>query len=201
MPSTAGSAPTPVAAAASSTVYRISSGDTIEVAVFQVPDLNRTVEVDGAGNINLPLIGATPAAGKMVRDLESDIARRLGARYLQSPQVAVTVKEAVGRRVTIDGAVRRPGVIQAQGETTLLRAIAVAGGFADIADHSGVMIFRPTEKGRTAARFDVNAIRAGQMPDPPVFGGDTIVVDESSGKLAWKQFREALPVAGLFRLF
>lgn len=203
-------APAPAPAAFSATapsgaprpgVYRVAPGDTIEVTVFQVPDLNRTLEIDGSGQINLPLLGAVPAAGKTVRELERDIAQRLGARYLQSPQVAVNLKEAVGARVTVDGAVKAPGVVQAKGEMTLLRAIAQTGGFAETADQSGVMIFRQTAQGRTAARFDVNAIRSGQAQDPPVYGGDTIVVDEHGGKLAWKQFREALPVAGLFRVF
>jgi polysaccharide export outer membrane protein len=187
--------------APASSLYKLASGDTLDVMVFQVPSLNRTVEIDGSGQVHLPLIGSVPAAGKTARELEAEVARRLGARYLQSPNVSVSVKEAVGQRITVDGAVRRPGIIQARGQMTLLRAVAEAQGFTDTADPSGVLIFRMTEKGRIAARFDVSAIRAGTMPDPPVMGGDTIVVDESAGKLAWRQFREALPVAGFFRLF
>lgn len=181
--------------------YRISFGDILDVAVFRVPDLNRTVEVDGAGNINLPLIGGTAAAGKTVRELEAFIGKRLGEKYLQSPEVTVAIKDAVGLRITVDGAVKKPGVINGRGEMTLLRAIAEAQGFTDTADYSGVIVFRRTENGRTVARFDVNVIRSGQAPDPAIFGGDTIVVDDSLAKTSWKQFREALPVAGLFRLF
>lgn len=182
-------------------VYRVSTGDVLEVAVYQVPDLSRTVEVDGSGRIVLPLIKEVPASGRTVRELETDIARRLTARYLQKAEVTVYVKDAVGQRVTVDGAVKQPGVLQARGEMTLLRAIAEAKGFSDTADPGNVLVFRMTEQGRTAARYDVSAIRSGQAADPPVYGGDTIVVDESTTKTVWKQFREALPVAGLFRVF
>ncbi len=181
--------------------YRISPQDIIDVSVYQVPDLNRSVQVDASGMVGLPLLGGVQAGGRTVRELEGDIARRLGERYLQSPQVAVFVKDAAGFRVTVDGAVKKPGVIQVKGATTLLTALAEAQGFSDTADQSGVLIFRPTEQGRSVARFDAAAIRSGAAADPPVYGGDTIVVDESTTKTAWKQFREALPVASLFRLF
>jgi polysaccharide export outer membrane protein len=151
--------------------------------------------------VGLPLLGAVRAGGRTVRELESDIARRLGARYLQSPQVAVFVKDAAGLRVTVDGAVKKPGIIQIKGTTTLLAALAEAQGFTETADQSGVMIFRPTEKGRSVARFDANAIRSGSAADPPVFGGDTVVVDESTTRTAWKVFREALPITNIYRFF
>lgn len=182
-------------------VYKVQPGDVIEVTVYQLQDLNRVAEVDGAGNINLALIGATPAAGRTVRQLEEDIAARYRARYLQNPQISVSVKDSVGLRVSIDGAIRRPGVIMARGDMTLLRALAEAQGFTEIADQTNVIILRQSPQGRMAARFDANAIRSGAMPDPPVYGGDKIVVDDSAAKTAWKHFREALPVAGLFRVF
>jgi polysaccharide export outer membrane protein len=191
--------------ARSEEVYRLVKGDILEVHVFRQPDLSRTVDVDGAGQILLPLIGAMPAAGRTVRELETEITRLLRAKYLQSPQVSVAVRDAVGQRVTVEGAVRSPGVRQARGQTTLLRVLAESGGFAETADQSGVMVFRQTEQGRTVMRHDANAIRVGQAPDPVILGGDTIVVDDSTGKTAWKHFREVLGVAsggvGLARVF
>ena len=122
--------------ARSEEVYRIATGDILDVNVFRQPDLSRTVDVDGAGQILLPLIGAMPAAGKTVRELEAEITRLLGAKYLQSPQVSVALKDAVGQRVTVEGAVRGPGVRQARGQTTLLRVLAELGGFTDTADQT-----------------------------------------------------------------
>jgi polysaccharide export outer membrane protein len=77
-----------------------------------------------------------------------------------------------------------------------LRILAESGGFSDTADQSNVMVFRQTEQGRTVMRYDANAIRVGQAPDPLILGGDTVVVDDSTGKTAWKHFREILGVAG-----
>ena len=98
--------------------YRISPNDTIEVNVYQVPNLSRTVQVDGAGRISLPLIGAVLAAGRTVNELEGDVTRRYGARYLQSPQISVFLKESVGRQITVDGAVKKPGVYMLKGRTS-----------------------------------------------------------------------------------
>ena len=192
--------PTPAFASARSArsegVYRIATGDSLEVHVFRQPDLSRTVDVDGSGQILLPLIGAMPAAGKTVRELEAEITRLLGAKYLQSPQVSVALKDAVGQRVTVEGAVRGPGVRHARGQTTLLRILAESGGFTETADQTAVMVFRQTEQGRVVMRYDANAIRVGQAPDPVILGGDTVVVDDSTGKTAWRHFRDVLGVAG-----
>jgi polysaccharide biosynthesis/export protein len=192
--------PTPTFASARSTqsagVYRIATGDILDIAVFRQPDLSRTVDVDGSGQILLPLIGAMPAAGKTVRELEAEITRQLGAKYLQSPQVSVALKDAVGQRITVEGQVKGPGVRLARGQTTLLRILAESGGFTETADQTAVMVFRQTEEGRVVMRYDANAIRAGQAPDPVILGGDTVVVDDSAGKVAWRQFRDVLGVAG-----
>ena len=94
----------------------------------------------------------------------------------------MALKDAVGQRVTVEGAVKRPGVRQARGQTTLLRILAELGGFTDTADQTAVMVFRQTEQGRVVMRYDANAIRVGQAPDPVILGGDTIVVDDFRGK-------------------
>ena len=137
------------ASARSAEVYRIATGDILDVNVFRQPDLSRTVDVDGAGQILLPLIGAMRAAGKTVRELETEITRVLGARYLQSPQVSVAVKDAAGQRVTVEGAVKAPGVRLARGQTTLLRILAESGGFTETADQTNVMMFRQSRSGQS----------------------------------------------------
>lgn len=182
-------------------VYQVAAGDVIDVAIFQSPNLNRTVEVDGAGNVVLPLVGAVPVAGKTVRTAEGEIARRYGERYLQNPDVTIFLREAVGQRVTVDGAIRKTGFVIARANSSLLNIIAESGGVTETADESNVIVFRPTAEGRVAARFDVKAIRQGQAPDPPIYGGDTVIVDDSTARTAWKQFREVLPVAGFMRPF
>ena len=159
--------------------YRIRAGDVLQINVFQLQDFNREAPVDDAGTIALPLIGAVPVAGKTVRQIESEIAERLKAKYLQNPQVLVTVKDAVGLRVAVQGAVKSPGVFPLHGDTTLTNVIAQSGGFTDISDQSQVLIIRKTDQGRVATKVDAGTILSGSAPDPQVYGGDTVVVGES----------------------
>ena len=179
--------------------YRLAPDDIIDVSVYQVPELNRSVQVDGAGRILLPLVGMMPASGKTIRELEVDLVARLGERYLKLPQVAVVLKESMGQRIIVEGEVKTPGLAQARGAMTLMATLASVGGLTETADFGAVFVIRQTDKGRMAARFDVAKIRAGAAEDPQIYGGDTIVVDNSSGKLAWKYFRDALPVASFFK--
>jgi polysaccharide export outer membrane protein len=181
--------------------YRIKPDDILQIVVYQAPDFNRDAQVDATGNIALPLLGGIPVAGRTAREVEAEITGRLKAKYMQNPQVSVSIKDAVGLRVTVEGAVAKPGVVQVRGGVTLLSLIAESGGFTDTAEKSGVLIVRNTDKGRTVARYDANAIAAGTAEDPPVFGGDTVVVDDSAAKTAFKNLGSALGVVGIAALF
>jgi polysaccharide export outer membrane protein len=191
--------PGAASAYASTSDYRIMSGDVLQITVFQVQDFNRDAQVDAAGNVFLPLIGGVPAAGKTVHEVESEIARRLKANYLQNPQVLVTIKDAVGLRVSVQGAVKNPGVIQIRGDTTLTTVLAQAQGFSDTADKSSVLVIRNTDQGRVAAKVDAGAILAGSTPDPRIYGGDTIVVDDSFVRMAGKDVLTLLSGASALR--
>ena len=196
--------PTSVAATpppSSKDEYRLSPGDLLDISVFQVPQLTKEVQVDSAGHIFLPLIGQVGAGGKTTHELETDIAAKLGAKYLQSPQVSVFVKTAAGQQVTVDGAVKNPGVYPIVGQLTLDQALARAGGINDVGDPSAVIVFRQQNGQRLAAKFDVSAIQNGKASDPPLYAGDMIVVDTSGGRTAWKNVRETLPSFGFFAPF
>ena len=80
-----------------------------------------------------------------------------------------------------------------------MSVIAKSQGFTDLADPTSVLVIRETAQGRTTTRVDATAILAGKAADPPVYGGDTIVVDVSGGKEAWKNTVGALGAAGLVR--
>jgi protein involved in polysaccharide export with SLBB domain len=74
--------------------YKIGPLDVLDVTVFKVPDLSKTVQVDRNGTITYPLIGEIPAAGKTARELARDLAQRLNAKYLRSPQITITIKSS-----------------------------------------------------------------------------------------------------------
>ena len=180
--------------------YKISPLDVIEVTVFGVKDLDRTVQVSSTGMISLPLIKQVKAGGKTQAQLEREIAAKLEAGYLQSPQVSVFVKEYNSQRITVDGAVKKPGIFPVTGRVSLLQAIALAEGLNEVADTSGILLFRTVNDKRMVARFDLKQVRSGKMPDPLLQAGDIVMVDESSTRTTLRDIKEVMPLSGLFSL-
>lgn len=181
--------------------YRVGPNDVLTVKIFQVEDLDREVKVDDSGRITLPLVGSVVAAGRTVAELESVIAGLYRARYLQDPQVSVYVKQAAGRRVTVEGAVGQPGIFPIDSRISLLQAIALARGPSNVANERNVIVFRTIDGRRQFARFDLRAIREGRAPDPELFGEDIVVVDESAGKVWLRRIVEATPLIGVWSVF
>jgi polysaccharide export outer membrane protein len=179
--------------------YKIGPQDVLEVSVFKVAELSKAVQVSDGGTINMPLIGDVPAAGRTSRDIERDVAFRLGEKYLQNPQVSVFVKEFNSQRITVEGAVKKPGVFPYRGQVTLLQAIAMAEGLDTMSD-SEVVVFRMMNGKRAAARFDLSKVRDGGLQDPVIASGDVVVVPTSTVKETFGAIVKALPLAGVFAL-
>ncbi len=172
----------------------------LEILVFQAPELTQTVQVGPTGQINLPLIGAVQAAGRTGPEVEAEIASRLRAKYLKNPQVNVYIKEFNSQKITVEGAVKKPGLYPITGQMSLLQAIALSGGFDDVASARKVTIFRTTGGRATTARYDVSKIKAGRARDPNVQSGDIISVGESGAKKGINGVLKTLPIIGLFGL-
>lgn len=181
------------------TDYKIGPQDTLVVDVFQVPDLSKTVQVETSGTILMPLIGQVMATGRTPKELSEDIATQLSKDYVKDPLVTVTVKESSSQKVTIDGAVVQPGIYPIAGNTTLMQAVALAKGpDPSLANTRQVAIFRNSGAQRTAAVFDLSAIRSGKAVDPPVYANDVIVVETSGGR---RFLRDLVPFIPLLRPF
>ncbi len=181
--------------------YKIAPLDTLKVAVFQVPDLSGEFEVDLTGNIAMPLIGNVKAVDKTPRQLQSELVQRLGDRYLQNPDVSVGVKSSTRRSVTVDGAVRDPGMYPVTSPVTLIQAVAMAKGTTEMANPRRVAVFRQIGGQRMAAAFDLTSIRRGQMEDPKIYSGDIVVVDGSNVRSVQREILSALPIIGIFNPF
>ena len=180
--------------------YRIGPYDTININVFQEPDLSlEGVQVDASGNLIFPLIGTVTAGGRTSAELAQEISDRLETQYLVDPQVSVIVSSSVSQRVIVEGAVTQPGVFPITSRTTLLEAMALARGPTDVAALDEIVIFRDVDGQRQAAMFNLNHIRRGEAADPQVLGNDTIVVGLSNVKSIWQQTLRTLPVFGVFR--
>lgn len=180
-----------------SAAYRIGPLDVLEISVFKVPELSKMVQVSERGTVNYPLVGETEAAGKTPRELEQILARALGAKYLQNPQLGIFVKEYNSKRITLEGEVKKPGVYPMQGGITLLQAIATAGGMEPVSDDT-VLILRTENGKRSAARFIVSDVRDGKAQDPQLKPGDVIVAGKSYMKEGWNNFIRLLPLASVF---
>jgi polysaccharide export outer membrane protein len=178
--------------AAVSAEYRLVSGDLLDISVFQVPDLTKEVQIENTGMISLPLIGDVKAAGETAHALEAEIAVKLRAKYLQSPEVSVFVKNAAGQQVTVIGSVNKPGVYPMVGQMTLIQALAQSGDLNDVGDPSSVRVFRQADGSRTAGVFNIDDIRSGKAQDPNLYAGDTVIVDASNARTAWKNAQTIL---------
>ena len=128
------------------------------------------------------MIGAVPVAGLSASEAADVVAGRLGERYLVSPQVSLFVKTAVGRRITLDGEVREPGLYPIEGRLTLSQAVALAKGPTRLAATDQVVVVRRMDGQRQAAMFDLGAIRKGAAPDPEILPGDQLIVGLSRAK-------------------
>jgi len=194
---------TPVQAAARMGLgdYRIGAEDLLEIQVFGVDQLARTVRVNSFGMVSLPLIGPTPVGGMTATEAERLIARKLAENYLQDPQVSVFIKEYTNQRVTIEGAVVKPGIYPLRGQTTLLRTLAIAGGQGHLSDMNNVIVFRVAAGGqREGLTFDVEKIRRGEMEDPQIVNDDVIVVNRSGARVVLKDslFRDVIDAINPF---
>lgn len=181
--------------------YKIAPMDQLGIKVFKSQDLTGDYEVDLAGRISLPFIGEVEAANLTTAQLDERLTQKLGEKYLENPDVAVSIKRSTARVVTVDGAVRESGSFPVSGAMTLIQAVALAKGTSEDANARRVAVFRTIQGQRQAAAFDLTAIRRGQAPDPQIYPGDIIVVDGSAIKAMQKQILQSLPVFSIFRPF
>jgi polysaccharide export outer membrane protein len=210
--------PVPLAAAASEAIpasaprsaapvetprqYRIGEEDLLEIKVFGVDQLSSTVRVDPRGQVTLPLLGPVTVAGLTAQGAEALIAALLRENYLQNPQVSLFIKEYTTQRVTVEGAVNRPGVYPLRGASTLLTSLALAGGPARMSETTQVMLFRPDGAGRRVATVhNLDLIRTGQIDDPAVLNDDLIVVNRTASRVVLRDslFGDMLDVLNPFR--
>lgn len=165
--------------------YRVGPNDLIDVEVYGVPELKRTVRVNSSGMVSLALVGNLALAGLTAQQAEAAIAAKYAEKFLQDPQVSVFIKEFTTQRITVEGAVARPGVYPVTGQLTLLRALALAGGDGKYADLTQINLFRTVNHAQQQKlTFDLEKIRKGEDPDPSIMADDIIVVSRDPQRAA-----------------
>lgn len=160
--------------------YRIGADDVLRIEVFQVDELSSTERVSGSGVVVMPLIGPVQLGGLTPPEAEARIAAALEKDFLQNPQVNIFVETNANQSFAVGGAVTNPGVFQLLGQTTLLEAIAQAGGVTRVANRSEVVLFREQPSGLIQAYvIDLKKVQAGELGDPTLLSNDKIMVPES----------------------
>lgn len=125
--------------------YRIGPKDLLEITVFELPELNQTVRVSEDGSITLSLLGKVDVAGLTAQELEKKLAGLLDKQFTKGAHVTIFIKEY--QKVSVMGAVGRPGQYEMVGPTTLLQMIAQAGGLTAQATNE-LFIYRSGPDGR-----------------------------------------------------
>jgi polysaccharide biosynthesis/export protein len=174
-------APVPPArtnAAANSADYRLAAGDKLRIEVYKDTQLSQSLQIRPDGKITLPLVGDVPAAGRTSVELRDAIAGAL-EEYIAKPVVTVIVTETTPQVVYVTGEVNKPGALPvANGQMSIIQAIAMAGGFTDFANKKDIRVLRKSATGMQTLRFNYKeAIEDESRREPlPLLPGDTVIV-------------------------
>ncbi len=165
-------------AAHSDDSYVIGANDVLAINVWKEPDISRSVPVRSDGKISLPLVGELQASGQTPRQLEQEITKRLQS-YISEPEVTVIVTDSKSQKVNILGMVARPGEYLLTSSTTVLDAVAMAGGFKDFAKQKSIYVLRQAPNGtQQRIAFNYKDVIKGKNPEQNIRlqAGDTVVV-------------------------
>lgn len=158
--------------------YLIGANDLLAINVWKEPEVSREVPVRSDGKISLPLIGEVQAGGRSPADLKMEIAEKL-KNFISQPEVTVIVKEMRSKKFNILGQVVRPGSFLLANSTTVLDALALAGGFRDFAKKKAIYVLRKNADGtEVRLHFNYKEVVNGKNSEQNVrlLPGDTVIV-------------------------
>lgn len=157
--------------------YKIGSEDLLEIKVFDIPEFDHTVRVSENGAISLPLIGTVLTRDLTKSQLENKIAKLL-SQYVHDPQVNIFIKEAQSKKISVSGAVKKPGIYEMLSRKRLLDMISEAGGFTDEVGKE-LYVYRNDDEG-TRLRIPIEVERLLYYGEPElnieIKPGDVIFV-------------------------
>jgi len=174
---TAGKTAAPAPATNANSDYRIGPQDVLRIDVWKEPDISRTIPVRPDGKISLPLMNDVQAAGQTAMELAALIREGL-SKYINSPQVTVSVTEINSRRIYVTGEVMRPGAQPLLPNMTALQALTSSGGFTQFAKTKSIYVLRTEGRQQVKHPFNYKAVLDGKHPEDNIQlqPGDVIVV-------------------------
>ena len=169
--------PAPQSVGAADSSYRIGPQDVLRIDVWKEAEISRAVPVRPDGKISLPLLNDVQASGLTAMELANNITEGL-KKFINNPQVTVSVTEINSRRVYVTGEVSKPGAYPLLPNMTALQAVTSAGGFTQFARTKNIYILRNEGGKQTKYPFNYNDVVKGKRPDDNITlqPGDTIVV-------------------------
>lgn len=167
--------------------FRFDVGDEIAVAVWKEPDLTTQQRILGDGTISPPLLKSTRVVGATVDEIQARLEKAY-LEYLKEPKVSVKVVAIHSDRAFVLGEVRQPQAVSLVGPTTVMQAIAMAGGFEEeFASHSAIRVIRKGADGAPEViGVDGKRLLAGGERDLPLRRGDIVYVG-ASGTARWSR--------------
>jgi polysaccharide export outer membrane protein len=151
--------------------YQIGPGDVLKITIYDHPDLTTVARVDNEGYILLPLAENVRVGGLTTTSASQTIAAKLGAGFIVNPQVSVFVQEFRSRVVYVTGQVNRPSAFTVEPDTTVIKAITMAGGFTPLASQGRIKIIRKTN--------GVEKVLKKVPLNEKLMPGDVMVIPES----------------------
>src|SRR5213594_5166889 len=155
--------------------YLIGPEDLLDIGVWKNEALSRRVPVRPDGMITLPLLNDVQAAGLTPMELRDLLVKGL-AEYMPSPEVSVILTDVRSFKVSVVGEVTRPARYELKSWTTVLDALALAGGFTQFATRSRIVILRPNGKAMTRIPFNYNKVTGGEQENFYLQNGDIVLV-------------------------
>lgn len=178
--------------------YTIGAKDSLDIIVYDNPDLSGSFSVSETGAINFSLIGELKVVGKTARQIENLIKDKLIAgKYLKSPQVRVSVGQFKSQSVAVLGQVSAPGKFVMEGGSTVLDMLAQAGGLTEQAGDRILLVKRGSGRGEKILTVDMRDINFGDFSkNYAVGGGDVLIIPKNDSFYIYGEVRSP----GLYRL-
>lgn len=121
--------------------YIMGPGDTLEISVWNNPELTKTMRIRPDGRISFPLVGEITANGKTSTELTEAMELAL-VKYIKEPRVSVIVTDYKSKNILVLGNIKKPGLYQYEGNMTILDAIGKAEGYDKFAKLRSVVVIR-----------------------------------------------------------
>lgn len=157
--------------------YLLSSGDILEISVWNDESLHREVMIRPDGRLSFPLIGDVKAAGRPVGELKAELEHKIN-EYVPGTPVTVIVNNIRYPGVFIVGKVANPGQYPMEKKLTVVQALAMAGGLNAFASKNNIIVLRQNSHEQKVFNFRYGDMEDGRKLEQNIalIDGDTIVV-------------------------